>query len=72
MISSMKSFYFCLAYKIYALTHEYDRHIGTMRFDFWMPLTRYVFKGTTGAYRETDQETISLQTKKNECKIIYA
>jgi len=36
-----------------------------------MPFTRYIFKGTTSAYRETDQETVSLQTK-NECKIVYA
>jgi len=56
---------------MYVLTHEYNRHIGTMRFDFWMPFTRYIFKGTTSAYRETDQETVSLQTK-NECKIVYA
>lgn len=48
-------------YKIYTLTHEYNRHIRTMRFDLWMPFTRYVFEGTTGAYGETDQEAISLQ-----------
>jgi len=31
----------------------------------------YNRKGTTSAYRKTDQKTVSLQTK-NECKIVYA
>lgn len=48
------------------LTHEYNRHIGTVYFDLWMPFTCDVFEGTTGVYGKTDQEAISLQAKKNE------
>lgn len=49
---------------VYVFTHEYNRHIGTVRFEFRMPFTRYIFEGTTSAYGETDQETVSLQKRR--------
>jgi len=53
-----------LLFYVYVLTHEYNRHIGTVRFEFWMPFTRYIFERTTSAYGKTDQETVSLQKRR--------
>lgn len=55
----------------FKLTHEYNRHVGTERLDFWMPLTRYIFERTTSTYGETDQETISLQRRKEFSMNLY-
>lgn len=52
---------FLLASFFHILTHEYNRYIGTVHFDFWMPFARHVLKRATSAYGKTHQKTIGLE-----------